>query len=46
MYRSHIEVASATASQWGAKDMADKGKDAAEILAFYYRGADVTLFTH
>jgi stage II sporulation protein D len=29
-------------SQWGAKDMADKGFSAKEILAFYYRGADLT----
>ena len=29
-------------SQWGAKDMADKGLTAKDILAFYYRGAELT----
>ena len=29
-------------SQWGAKDMADKGLGAKDILAFYYRGAELT----
>ncbi len=29
-------------SQWGAKAMADKGHAAKDILAFYYRGAEVT----
>ena len=28
-------------SQWGAKDMAEKGKTAEEILSFYYRGAEL-----
>ena len=29
-------------SQWGAKNMADKGFSTKDILAFYYRGADLT----
>jgi len=29
-------------SQWGAKDMADKGMNVKDILAFYYRGAEIT----
>lgn len=29
-------------SQWGAKDMAEKGSSAQEILSFYYRGAELT----
>lgn len=29
-------------SQWGAKHMASKGFTAQEILAFYYRGAELT----
>ena len=30
-------------SQWGAKAMADKGIAAPEILAFYYRGAEIAV---
>ncbi|MBI4516108.1 MAG: SpoIID/LytB domain-containing protein [Deltaproteobacteria bacterium] len=31
-------------SQWGAKNMADKGFSAKDILAFYYRGAEIRTF--
>lgn len=32
-------------SQWGAKNMASKGHTARDILAFYYRGAELTTLT-
>jgi stage II sporulation protein D (peptidoglycan lytic transglycosylase) len=33
-------------SQWGAKDMAQKGFSAKDILSFYYRGAEIATVGH